>query len=99
MWSGGWVVGSLGNLHHFVAPSCKLRLARFSARLKLQDRAECGNSGHLVDLGAGLCMHSNRTNLQSNKLSQVVAHPPLLVVQPISPVESPILPGCATHKN
>jgi hypothetical protein len=27
-----------------VAPSCKLRLARFSARLKIQDRAECGNS-------------------------------------------------------
>jgi phage protein D len=26
-----------------VAPSCKLRLARFSARLKIQDRAECGN--------------------------------------------------------
>jgi hypothetical protein len=27
-----------------VAPSCRLRLARFSARLKFQDRAECGNN-------------------------------------------------------
>ena len=26
-----------------MAPSCKLRLARFSAELKLQDRAECAN--------------------------------------------------------
>ena len=26
-----------------MAPSCKLRFARFSARLKFQDRAECGN--------------------------------------------------------
>ena len=27
----------------FVALSCKLKLARFSAELILQDRAECGN--------------------------------------------------------
>jgi hypothetical protein len=27
-----------------VALSCKLRLARFSAELILQDRAECGNN-------------------------------------------------------
>ena len=26
-----------------MAPSCKLRLARFSARLKFQDEAKCGN--------------------------------------------------------
>ena len=26
-----------------MAPSCKLSFARFSARLKFQDRAECGN--------------------------------------------------------
>ena len=34
----GWLVGG-----HFVALSCKIRLARFSAKLKFQDRAECGN--------------------------------------------------------
>ena len=28
---------------HFVAPSCKLRLARFSDYLRIQDGAECGN--------------------------------------------------------
>ena len=27
-----------------MAPSCKIELARFSARLKIQDGAECGNS-------------------------------------------------------
>ena len=27
-----------------MAPSCKLRFARFSARLRFQDRAECGNN-------------------------------------------------------
>ena len=29
--------------YHLVAPSCKLNLARFSALLKIQDGAECGN--------------------------------------------------------
>ena len=28
---------------HFMAPSGNLRLVRFSVKLKLQDRAECGN--------------------------------------------------------
>ena len=28
----------------FGAPSCKLELARFSAQLKIQDGAECGNN-------------------------------------------------------
>ena len=27
-----------------MAPSCKLRLVRFSAKLRFQDRAECGNN-------------------------------------------------------
>ena len=26
-----------------LAPSCKLKLARFSAKLRIQDGAECGN--------------------------------------------------------
>ena len=39
---GGWgVVGE--KIVPLVAPSCKLRLAKFSAELKLQDRAESGN--------------------------------------------------------
>ena len=31
-----------------MAPSCKLRFARFSAGLKFQDGAECGNISHLM---------------------------------------------------
>ena len=30
-WVGGWVDGSFRKYYHFVAPSCKLELARFSA--------------------------------------------------------------------
>ena len=29
--------------YHFVAPSCKLKLARFSTKLRIQDGAECGD--------------------------------------------------------
>ena len=29
---------------HFVAPSCKVELARFSVLLRIQDGAECGNT-------------------------------------------------------
>ena len=39
----GWVGGSFRKYYHFVAPSCKLELARFSAWLRIQDGAECGN--------------------------------------------------------
>ena len=39
--AGGWVV-SCRKYYHFVAPSCKLELARFSAWLRIQDGAECG---------------------------------------------------------
>ena len=42
-WVGGWVGGSFRKYYHFVAPSCKLELARFSAWLRIQDGAECGN--------------------------------------------------------
>ena len=40
-----------------MAPSCKLRLVRFSARLRFQDRAECGknnayNNGHFFGFAA-----------------------------------------------
>ena len=40
---GGWVGGSFRKYYHFVAPSCKLELARFPAELSIQDGAECGN--------------------------------------------------------
>ena len=30
-WVGGWVGGFFRKYYHFVAPSCKLELARFSA--------------------------------------------------------------------
>ena len=39
---GWWLGGSFGKSSHFVAPSCKLELARFSAYLRIQDGAECG---------------------------------------------------------
>ena len=35
--------GSFRKYYHFVAPSCKLELARFSAWVRIQDGAECGN--------------------------------------------------------
>ena len=35
---GGWV-GSCRKYYHFMAPSCKLKLARFSAYLRVQDGA------------------------------------------------------------
>jgi hypothetical protein len=38
------VVGSFRKKCHFVATSCKLRLSRFSAQLKFQDRTECGKN-------------------------------------------------------
>ena len=41
-WLGGWVAGSM-IIVPILAPSCKLKLARFSAKLRIQDGAECGN--------------------------------------------------------
>jgi hypothetical protein len=40
---GWWVVVLDGNNATLVALSCKLILARFSAKLRFQDRSECGN--------------------------------------------------------
>ena len=40
---GWWVGGSFRKFYHFVAPSCKLELARFSAWLIIKDGAKCGN--------------------------------------------------------
>ena len=38
-WVGGWIGGGVGGAarkySHFVVPSCKLRLARFSAELEI----------------------------------------------------------------
>ena len=40
---GGWVGGCQdAKSCHFVAPSFKLELARFSVKLSIQDGAECG---------------------------------------------------------
>ena len=36
----GWVVNDC--IVPILAPSCKLKLARFSAKLRIQDGAECG---------------------------------------------------------
>merc|ERR1711872_1022726 len=44
---GCWLAGWLGGLMIIVpilAPSSKLKLARFSAELRIQDGAECGNT-------------------------------------------------------
>ena len=38
----GWVAGSM-IIVPILAPSCKLKLARFSAKLIIQDGAKCGN--------------------------------------------------------
>ena len=35
---------------HFVAPSFKLELARFSAKLRIQDGAKCGNMKYYIRL-------------------------------------------------
>ena len=45
---GWWVGGSFGKSSHFVAPSCKLELARYSALPRIQDGAECGNSKVII---------------------------------------------------
>ena len=42
-WVDGWVDDSFRKYCHFVAPSCKLELAIFSAVLIIQDGTECGN--------------------------------------------------------
>ena len=39
---GGWLGGPM-IIVPILAPSCKLKLARFSAELRIQDGAECGN--------------------------------------------------------
>ena len=55
----GWLAGKCGGgsakkcilvkIMPLCGPSCKLRLARFSAKLKLQDRAECGKISQIVN--------------------------------------------------
>ena len=44
-WLGGWLAGSM-IIVPILAPSCKLKLARFSAKLRIQDGAECGKMGN-----------------------------------------------------
>ena len=41
---GRWMGGSFRKYYLFVAPSCKLEHARFSAELRVQDGAECGSN-------------------------------------------------------
>ena len=59
------MAGSFRKYYHFVAPSCKLELARFSAKLRIKDGAECGkNQKYKLDYNVELhCkMQSNRKN-------------------------------------
>ena len=42
-WLAGWLAGSM-IIVPILAPSCKLKLARFSAKLRIQNGAECGNT-------------------------------------------------------
>ena len=63
-----WLEPSLGQAEqfHFVTTSCKLRLARVSARLKIQDRAECDkqvSSNKKSSLQIYKFMKSNDTQL------------------------------------
>ena len=44
---GGWLAGSM-IIVPILAPSCKLKLARFSAKLRIQDGAECGNITKII---------------------------------------------------
>jgi hypothetical protein len=37
-----------------MAPSCKLSLARISAELRFQDRAECGNNSFSLNMAVWL---------------------------------------------
>ena len=60
---GGWMVYSFRKYCHFVAPSCKLELARFSALIRIQDGAECGNKHQLQ-------------NNPYNHLTPPLTHPP-----------------------
>ena len=46
-----------------MAPSCKLRFARFSARLKFQDRAECGNKSFCLAITARLVYNLSNAEL------------------------------------
>ena len=49
-----------------MAPSCKLRFARFSAGLKFQDGAECGNYT-ITAFAAGMGLAVMRFDLVSNE--------------------------------
>ena len=45
-WLGGWLAGWMAGsmiIGPMLAPSFKLKLARFSAELRIQDGAGCGN--------------------------------------------------------
>jgi hypothetical protein len=67
---GVWVGGPVGKYNHFVAPSCKLRLARFSARLKFQDRAECGNKPVVFSYLYNVSIHINLLQLGYGRLQK-----------------------------
>ena len=44
-----------------VAPSCKLELARFSAQLRIQDGAKCGNTTQdQTELDKSMLVHNNK---------------------------------------
>ena len=45
---GGWLDDSFKKNFHFVAPSCKLELARFSGLPRIQDGNEFGNKTKII---------------------------------------------------
>ena len=68
-----------------MAPSCKIELVRFSARLRIQDEAECGNiNSDLPFLDLPLCTsHGNK--LWYQKYFLVVSGCPESLAQQLSP--------------
>merc|ERR1711867_103461 len=57
-WLDGWLDGSM-IIVPILAPSCKLKLARFSAKLRIQDGAECGNNWLTIQATVGLTRRNN----------------------------------------
>ena len=71
-WLAGWLAGWLGGsmiIVPILAPSCKLKLARFSAELRIQDGAECGNNS-IIQTDSIMMLHpSFFTYVTYNKLN------------------------------
>ena len=55
-----------------MAPSCKLELARFSAKLRIQDGAECGKKVRILYMKFCSDVHTMMGTLQIKMCSDVV---------------------------